>query len=100
MPVAGKGVRLRKSTKVAVVAVGWYNGVGLGEANGRRSLKRFIKGESKPTVKLNGKKVKLIGDIGANSLLIDVTDTACCVGDRVIIDCQPQFVKGIPVEYR
>ena len=51
-------------------------------------------------MKLNGKKVKLIGDIGANSLLIDVTDTACCVGDRVIIDCQPQFVKGMPVEYR
>lgn len=97
---AGKGVRLRKSTKVAVIAVGWYNGVGLGEVNGRRSLKRLIKGEARPVVKLDGKKVKLIGDIGANSLLIDVTDAACCVGDCVTIECRPKFVKGMPVEYR
>lgn len=97
---AGKGVRLRKSTKVAVVAVGWYNGVGLGEPGGRRSLKRFIKGEVKPTVKLEGKRLKLIGDIGANCLLLDVTDTACCVGDCVTIECLPKLVKGMPVEYR
>ena len=51
-------------------------------------------------MKLDGKKVKLIGDIGANSMLIDVTDAACCVGDCVTIECRPQFVKGIPVEYR
>ena len=97
---AGKGVRLRKSTKVAVVAVGWYNGVGLGEANGHRSLKRFIKGETRPAVKFGGKKLKIIGDIGANCMLLDITDTACCVGECVTIECRPEFIKGMPLEYR
>lgn len=96
----GKGVRLKKSTKVAVVSVGWYNGVGLGEANAPRSFKRLIKGSSRPTVRLGGKKLKLVGDVGANCILLDVTDITCGVGDKVVIDCEPKMIKGIPVEYR
>lgn len=97
---AGKGVRLRKPAKVAIVSVGWYNGIGLGEANAPRSLKRLIRGNNKPTAKLGGKKLKFVGDIGANCILLDVTDIACGVGDKIIIECEPKLVKGIPVEYR
>lgn len=97
---AGKGVRLKKSTKVAVVSVGWFNGVGLGEANAPRSFKSIIKGAPKPVIRLDGKKLKLVGDIGATCILLDVTDISCCVGDKVTIDCDPRMIKGIPVEYR
>ncbi len=97
---AGKGVKLKKSTKVAVIGVGWYNGIGLGRNENGFSFKRIIKGAPKPEVKLDGKKLKLIGDIGANCILLDVTDVACCVGDKVNIECDPRFIKGIPVEYR
>jgi len=97
---AGKGVRLRKSAKVAVVAVGWYNGIGLGEPNGKFNFGNVLKGAAKPTVKLADKKLKIIGDIGANSILLDVTDTECCVGDCVSIECEPKLVKGIALEYR
>lgn len=97
---AGKGVRLKKSAKVAIVSVGWYNGVGLGSANQRRSLLRLIKGAARPVVKLGGKKLKLVGDIGANCILLDVTDVPCGVGDIVEIECDPRLVKGLPVEYR
>lgn len=97
---AGKGVRLKKSAKVAIVSVGWYNGIGLGDANARRSIMNLIKGAPRPVVKLGGKKLKLVGDIGANCILLDVTDTPCGVGDLVTIECDPRLVKGIPVEYR
>ena len=97
---AGKGVRLKKSTKVAVVSVGWYNGVGLGEANAPRSFKRLVKGASRPNVRLGGKKLKLVGEIGANCILLDVTDITCGVGDKVVIECEPKIIKGLPVEYR
>ena len=97
---AGKGVRLRKPTKTAVVAVGWYNGIGEREPNGKFSFKNLLKCSAKPVVKLAGKKVKIIGDIGANCILLDVTDTECCVGDCVSIECEPKLIKGIALEYR
>lgn len=97
---AGKGVRLRKPAKVAIVAVGWYDGIGLREPNAKLSFKSLIKGSSKPAVKLGSKKLKILGDIGANSILLDVTDTDCCVGDCVRIECDPRLVKGIALEYR
>ncbi len=101
---AGKGVRLKKSAKVAVVSVGWFNGVGLGEANAPRRIKTIlrslIKGRSGPVVRLNGKKLKLVGDIGSTCILLDVTDITCGVGDKLTIECDPRMIKGIPVEYR
>ena len=100
---AGKGVRLKKSTKVAVVSVGWYNGVGLAHTDpprGLKGLKSIIRGTPAPVIRLGGKKLKLVGDIGANCILLDVTDVACGVGDKVSIDCDPRMIKGIPVEYR
>lgn len=97
---AGRGIRLKKSTKTAVVSVGWFNGVGLASTGEPGGVKRFLRQRSRLNVKMGGKKLKTIGDIAANCILLDVTDISCGVGDLVTIECEPRMIKGIPVEYR
>ena len=98
---AGRGVRLKKSTKVAVVSVGWANGVGLIRPDGQpRGLSAIFGARPRVNVRLGGKRVKLIGNISANCMLLDVTEIDCGVGDRVVIEVEPKMIKGIPVEYR
>ncbi len=91
----GKGVKLRRSTKAAVVPVGWYNGVGSPEAPGGLFRKKTA-----PDISVAGKRVKTIGAIGPHSLLADVTDAECGVGDKITIDVNPKLIKGLPLEYR
>lgn len=97
----GKGVKLKKSTKLAVVSVGWTNGVGLvSQSAQRRGIKAFFAGAERPNIKAGGKKVKIVGEIGASCILLDLTEVECGVGDKVFIEADPRIIKGIPVEYR
>jgi alanine racemase len=91
----GKGVKLRRSTKAAAVSVGWYNGVGSPDAPGGLFRKK-----PQPDISAAGKRVKIIGAVGPYSLLADVTEAECGVGDKLTIDVNPKLVKGLPIEYR
>lgn len=91
-----RSVTLRRPTKVAVLSVGTYNGLGSGSPE-RAPL---LPWNRKPLViRLNGQKVPTIGEIGLMHTLLDVTNVDCAVGDLATIDVDPLFVKGLPVKY-
>ena len=96
----GKGRRLKKSAKAAVVPVGWCSGVGRGDPAKKGFFSRLFGRGDRLSVTLRGKKLRLLGPIGEDHMLLDVTDVDCGVGDPVILEADPRAVKGITVEYR
>ncbi|NLM84452.1 MAG: alanine racemase [Clostridiales bacterium] len=86
---------LRKPTKIAVLSVGTYHGIGAD-----RTAHPIFPWKKRPlNIRLGGQRVRTIGDIGLLHTLIDVTKIDCAVGDRVTIDVDPIYVKGLPVTY-
>ncbi len=94
--------RLKKPTRVATVAVGYQNGLGVKPPRGvgLLALLRRWRGKDLPGVRLNGKKVRIIGRVGAIETLIDVTDVKCAPGDWARLEMDPLYAKGMPREYR
>lgn len=95
-------VRLKKPTRVATLAVGYQNGLGLEPTRpgGLWAALRRWRGKELPAVRLEGKKVKIIGRVGALETLIDVTGLKCAPGDWVRLELDPLYAKGMPREYR
>jgi alanine racemase len=92
---AERSVTLRKPTKIAVLSVGTYHGVGAD-----RSVIPFFPWKKRPiSIRFKGQRLRPIGDIGLLHTIIDVTSIDCAVGDRVTIDVDPIYVKGLPVTY-
>lgn len=94
-------VALKRPTRVAVIPVGYHNGFGvmppvysLWEA-----VRRFLKNR-KRTVMLDGRKVKVLGAVGGNETLLDVTDVKCVEGDVVTFELDPQLARGFKREFR
>ena len=101
----GKGKKLRKATRVAVADLGWYHGVGVLRRTERQELpllswRRMLTGKFEPTLRVNGKRVSILGQAGMTGLLLDVTKCECAPGDRAVLDADPRMLKGIPVELR
>ena len=98
----GKGVRLKKSTKVAVVSVGWFHGLGLASPEDSPGLVRRLlnRAADRPEVTVNGRRMKILGRIYRDYMLLDASDIDCGVGDKAILSVDPALVKGIPLEYR
>ena len=103
---AGKGVVLKKTTRVAVLDVGWFNGIGVLRPNERVEpvLVRKIKaGLAKrtafsPLFKVNGKRARVLGQIGMTALVLDVTRCSPAPGDTATLEVDPRFIRGIPVK--
>ncbi len=97
---AEHGVVIKKPTKIAVLSVGYYHGFGVDRHNSERSFwDRFLNRRRGLYVRVNGKRAKVLGNIGMMHTLIDVTDIECSVGDIAIMDVDPVNVKGLPREY-
>lgn len=101
----GKGKKLKKATRVAVVDLGWCNGVGVLRRTERQEMplmawRRWLIGKFEPTFRVNGKRVSVIGQVGQTSLLLNVTRCEYAPGERAILDIDPRMLKGIPVELR
>ena len=101
----GKGKKLKKATRAAVVDLGWANGVGVLRRTERQEMplmawRKLLIGKFEPTFRINGKRVKILGQVGMNGLLLDVTKCECAPGDRATLDVDPRMLKGIPVELR
>jgi alanine racemase len=94
---------LRRPTRVAVLPVGWQNGLGLerprGEERMWQRLCRAIR-RRRFTVRIGDRRAPVIGDIGAGETLVDITDLKCSAGDIAIFDLDPAFARGLAVEYR
>ena len=95
-------VRLRKPTRVATVAVGYQNGLGVRAPRplGLWEALRRWRGKDLPAVRLNGQKARIVGRIGAMETLIDVSGLRCAGGDLAQLEMDPLFCKGMDREYR
>lgn len=95
------GRRLKRSTRVAIIPVGYQNGYGvLPPVNSLWSaIRRFFRNRNR-TVRLGGQKVRVLGAIGGVETLLDVTQVKCFEGDRAVFDINPMFAKGFKREYR
>ena len=102
---SGKGKKLKKATRVAVVDLGWANGVGVLRRAEHREMplmawRKLLIPKFEPTFRVNGKRVRTLGQVGMTGLLLDVTKCECAPGDRAVLDMDPRMLKGIPVELR
>ena len=97
-----KLVHLRRPTRVAVLPVGYQNGLGVERhrAEGLWQRLRAALGRRRFAVRIEGQRAPVIGDIGAAQTLVDVTDLKCSAGDTVQFDIDPAFARGLTREYR
>ena len=101
----GKGVTLKRPTRVAVLDVGWYNGIGALRPSdrvepalvGRIKAGRARKAAFNPVFKVNGKKARVLGMVGMCSLVLDVTKCDPSPGDIACLEVDPRYIRGVPV---
>ncbi len=104
----GKGQTLKKPTRVAVLDLGWINGIGTLRRSARqelpllRRLKVFVTPDDRfePVVKVGGKRVPVLGQTGMTALTLDVTKCECAPNDLAVLDADPRSVRFLPVEMR
>ena len=92
---------LKKPARLAVLSVGYYHGFGVVNFETGQGIIDMIRGRrKKPSVKIGGQRVKVVGDIGMMHTVVDVTKLDCRVGDVATMDVDPVNVKGLPRAYR
>ena len=104
----GKGKALKKPTRVAVLDLGWANGVGVLHRSERqelplvRRLRAFANPNERfePVVRVGGKKVPILGQTGMTALTLNVTKCECSPKDLAVLDADPRMVRFLPVEMR
>lgn len=95
-------LKLRRDTIIGLVKAGYADGILLGSQDVQPSLLRqmlkkiycALTGRSQGKyVEINGRPVPVLGKIGLNHLLVDLTDGDYDIGDEVVIDVNPIFVR-------
>lgn len=96
-----KPLVLKRPTRVALIPVGYRNGFGIAlpPSGGYFALRRWRKRLQKQFVRIDGHKAKLVGTVGASSILVNVTKIRCSAGDVARFDLDPMFAKGFTVVY-
>jgi alanine racemase len=91
---------LKKPTRLAVLSVGYYHGFGVTRRDYEKNFFDMLKARNlRPSIKLNGHKVKIMGGIGMMHTIVDVTNFDCNAGDIAVMDVDPINVKGLPRTY-
>lgn len=107
----GYAYKTKKETKIAIIPIGYSDGLGIQQINDCTSfsqLPRFIlklfksvKAPRKFYAHINEKKYPVLGFIGLTSLMIDITGSDISVGDMAAFPINPIFVdSGIKREYK
>lgn len=94
-------VTLRRNTRLAVLPVGYQNGLGLSRSRDPglwAAIRRWWRSR-RVTVLVGDHKARVVGPIGASETLVDVTDLKCAPGDPVRFDLDPMFAKGFSIEF-
>ncbi len=87
---------LKRPTKLAVLSVGYYHGFGVNRMEtGQRFFDYIRLWRRCPSVRINGERVRIVGEIGMMHTVVDVTKLDCHVGDAAIMDVDPVNVKGL-----
>ena len=94
-------VTLRRSTRVAVIPVGYQQGYGVDKpiSGFWDAIQRLFRARRR-TVRVNGQRTRVLGALGATETLLDVTGIKCSEGDTVTFDLNPLYARGFRREYR
>ena len=91
---------LRKPAKLAVISVGFFHGFGLNRHDADSHIFDIFRNRRRRlTVKINGRRAKVMGSVGMMHTVVDVTRIKCSVGDHAVMDVDPVNVKGLPRVY-
>lgn len=106
----GGAWKAKKPTRVAVVNVGWYHGLGVDNGRDVFRFRDCLRGglsllkawliRKKLYVRIAGQKCPVLGHVGMMHCAVNVTKLDCNVGDKVVVDLNPLLKKGMPVDYR
>ena len=106
----GAATALKRETRCAVVAIGYYHGFTLQRGTDVWRAKDCIRGilhnlklllrPQHLTVRVGDHRARTLGHVGMLHTCVDVTDLPCQVGDLVRLEINPLMLKGLPVEYR
>lgn len=100
----GSAYTTRKPTKIAVIPVGTADGYMLEKARDSfrfgdsiryalSGFKSFLLGK-RFYVSINGKRARVLGHVGVNHTIADVTEIDCAPGDIATFDVSPLFVPA------
>lgn len=101
----GKVYRLRRDSRVAIVAAGSADGLQLTKdydtfrfrdfcRYGLAIVKMMLKKDNRMRVSIGGKRVPVLGRVALTHTFVDVTDLECAVGDKVELPVSPLYVSG------
>ena len=104
------GFKARQPMRIAVISLGWYNGLASSRRNDLYRFRDSLAGilhhlkdmilRPKLLVTVNGHKCRVLGHVGMVNAVVDVTDVDCSVGDKVVAQINPLTLKGLRVQYR
>ena len=99
---ADRLVTLKRPTRVAVLPVGYQNGLGVDRPrdSGLFAAFRQWRARRRRTVLVGGQRVRVIGAIGSTETILNVTNVKCSAGDLATFDLDPLFAKGFQLEFR
>ena len=97
-----KPVVLKKPTRIAILPVGHHHGFGVSpiRESGLFALWRRLRLERRRCVLIGGRKVKILGGIGASETILNVTDIKCSAGDTARFEIEPMYARGFEREFR
>jgi len=90
-----------RETKIGILPIGYLDGFGLektqdcfGILDTLREMYKKLKNYKKQFfVSINDKKVPILGKIGTNNIIIDITDTTADIGQEVKVEANPMLVN-------
>ncbi|MCI8422711.1 MAG: alanine racemase [Lawsonibacter sp.] len=93
---------LKKPTRVAVLPVGYQNGLTLvrPREEGLWAMLRQWRATRRRSVRINGQRAQILGRVGANETILNVTGLKCSCGDLAVFDIDPLFARGFEREFR
>lgn len=94
---------LKRPTRVAIVSCGYYHGFGLVRPRPFgffAGLSYACKNCPPKTVLIGNQRARILGEIGAEEIVIDVTNIKCKAGDFAAFEIDPMFARGFTHEFR
>ena len=93
--------KTKRDTRIGIVPVGYLDGLELKKGQDcfdllgtlREIYSKLKDFNKKIYVEVNDKKVPILGKIGTNNIVIDLTDAIANIGDIVKIDVNPMMVR-------
>lgn len=96
-----------RTTETAVLDVGYAQGFGLQKTQGNGCLRDCLRGIAhtvkgflvgrKLYVTFRGQRCRVLGQVGMNTTIVDVTDCPCALGEYAVIELSPLYQKNLPV---